>query len=810
MQRMKYVYTCIAMVLVLFLTGADFEHQDKEYAFFAETKEKAEEIAKHYSAELISFSNGIGVLLMSHENMQHFNSSPEDTGDDITVLYPEYMYTVELGDTNENEEQQWHLGVINVEPVWNITKGKGIKVAVIDTGVDMDHFDLRDAVTVADTSIPESEYGENGRFLQEYMGAQDYFGHGTHVVGIVGARDNGIGCNGIAPECDVISIKALEKEGSRGIGKTSWVVAGINKAIEHGADVINLSLGGTSVKDEMLLKVIEDATESGIVVVCAAGNITGTPKVFYPGAYEETIAVSGVKKDGEYVSFATSYSNYGSWIDISAPGSSIMSTIINGYGTKSGTSMASPIVSGAVALLKAKDNTLSVDNIKNILYTSSVDMGEEGRDDKYGYGVIDIEKMFKVYEEEYVVPSPVVKIPDNSIIGEDTVITIDIPQAAQKVVYTLDGSEPSAESPSFPVDGIVAEKDLKEITIKLRTVMPDQRMGKVTSVTYTLVKNIVEMSDEEKLDEEIIPQYGAYVNPVLKLRGRSYKFTVKAGKKLKVSGFSDTFNMGLYLFEGADETSKILSQSKTVSDTEGCKKELTWKNSSKTDKEVWLAVIEEETAAENVIMKYSLSWECKKIKNTSDSENADNKNQDNEGQNNENQNNGNQNNEKIEHNNNQSSVPDTSEAVTQTEVGTQNITQEASTEEFIYEDDWLYTMSEASQEDAQVIEGEMLSEADEETETDIKRDVEESSQGNDESLTDEVSVQNKETEEISETTDIEDTNNSEFETETEAEAQSETLNSNDTNLVKIIIIIMSIIIIVCIVIAFVKKKQGKR
>ena len=145
--------------------------------------------------------------------------------------------------------------------------------------------------------------------------------------------------------------------------------------------------------------------------------ISGTPKIFYPGVYENTLAVSAVGREGASMVFASSYSNYGSWIDISAPDTAIMSTIPGGYGGKTGTSMACSIVSGAVALLFSMDQTISFDDVKTLLSDSATDFGEAGYDEKYGHGVINVKALIDNYLVDKELPMPTAAVPDGSVVG---------------------------------------------------------------------------------------------------------------------------------------------------------------------------------------------------------------------------------------------------------------------------------------------------------------------------------------------------------------------------------------------------------
>lgn len=692
-------------MLNLFMIAADFECAN-EYAFLADTQEEAEEIAKQYGGELISYSQGIAVLDVVSG---HMAMGIEEEEKEQVTFYPEYIYTVELEDASENEEEQWHLQTTGVEDVWNLTKGSNIKVAVVDSGIDNQHEDLAAGIIVADTVVPASEYGENSRFEASYEGSQDNFGHGTHVAGIIGARDNGIGCNGIAPECSIISIKALEKSGSRGVGKTSWVCAGIRRAIAEGADIINLSLGGTSVKDELLLTVIQEAMDEGIVVVCAAGNITGTPQVFYPGAYEETIAVSALKQLGDSMTFASAYSNYGDWIDISAPGSSIKSTVPGGYGTKSGTSMACPVVAGSIALLQAKDANLSNEEICALLYDSATDMGEEGKDDKYGHGALNIKQLLQCYAEEYEISKPVAEIPDGSTVGKGTSIKISASAEMEKIVYTIDGTIPNADSERYPTEGVIFPEETNSVTILARCVTPDSRLGKCLSFSYSFVTGESSIEGTGELEEEIIPNYGAYMDPVQMVPCKRYSITIKKDEKIELTVLSDAFEPMIKIYDGEDENASLLTE-EMVQDERGWTS--SWKNKSGKDVTIWISVSIKNKMDGQEEMKYKMSWECKKEKTKQETSGTESSSSE-------------------ESEPQESVTPEPSktqeaEQETEPETATEMITEpqtmpiELSTEpeasvQPVYEEDWLYTMNteensvEASGADI-IIEGIMIEE----------------------------------------------------------------------------------------------------
>ncbi len=221
---------------------------------------------------------------------------------------------------------------IDAFEAWDVTQGSpSVAIAIVDTGIDSAHADLSGKVvkSVNFTSSPTAE---------------DRFGHGTHVAGIVAATTgNGIGVAGTCPNCVLYNVKVLGDDGS---GSWANIAAGINWALDNGAKVINLSLGGT-VGSYALQSSINNAWSKGVVVVAAAGN-SNTSSAFYPAYYSNTIAVAATNSSDQ----RSSFSNYGSWVDVAAPGENILSTTMNStYGTMSGTSMAAPFVSGLAGLL---------------------------------------------------------------------------------------------------------------------------------------------------------------------------------------------------------------------------------------------------------------------------------------------------------------------------------------------------------------------------------------------------------------------------------------------------------------------------
>ncbi|KKB75693.1 S8 family serine peptidase [Bacillus sp. FSL M8-0052] len=249
-------------------------------------------------------------------------------------------------------------------------KGANVKVGVIDTGIAASHSDLN--VVGGASFVSGESYNTDGN------------GHGTHVAGTVAALDNSIGVLGVAPNVSLYAIKVLNSSGS---GTYSAIVSGIEWATANNLDVINMSLGGTS-GSTALKQAVDKAYASGVVVVAAAGN-SGTSgsssTIGYPAKYDSVIAVGAVNSSNQRASF----SSVGPELDVVAPGVSIYSTYpSNTYATLNGTSMASPHVAGAAALILSKYPTLSASQVRDRLSSTATNLGDSFY---YGKGLINVE-----------------------------------------------------------------------------------------------------------------------------------------------------------------------------------------------------------------------------------------------------------------------------------------------------------------------------------------------------------------------------------------------------------------------------------
>lgn len=287
-------------------------------------------------------------------------------------------------------DKQWGLTAIGAQQVWGISTGVGVLVAVLDSGTGP-HPDL-DANLNPGTTINN---------LIEAAGATaDDDGHGTHVSGIIAAvANNSIGVIGVAPGARLLPIRILD---SRGSGDSRDVARGVRIAVDAGARVINLSLGGES-ESKALTDAIQYAVDRGVLVVAAAGNGGEAAAPSWPASGDTTIAVTAVDRNNN----AASFDQRGEYIDISAPGVSILSTkisdfncdgvaVASGYGCTNGSSMAAAFVSGSAALLFAAYPGVTAAQVRTILLTTATDIGALGRDTTFGVGLVNLPAAFAV------------------------------------------------------------------------------------------------------------------------------------------------------------------------------------------------------------------------------------------------------------------------------------------------------------------------------------------------------------------------------------------------------------------------------
>ncbi len=284
--------------------------------------------------------------------------------------------TYEINDPDTlDQNKTYTTGLLNMQSAWDYTTGSiSVTIAVLDTGIAHAHPEFAGRILpgydiVNDDDDPEDDYG-----------------HGTHVAGIAAAAiNNGIGMAGLCGGCSILPVKVLNDHNA---GTWAGVAEGIVYAVDHHANIIVLSLGSKT-KSKVIEDAVNYALDHNILIVAAAGN-ANSKENFYPAAFDGVLGVGATSKNDE----RWPLSNYGDYVDVMAPGDNVYSTYndlnnqYGGYAFLSGTSMATPHVAGLAGLLLSQEPTRTVADLTNLIEATAVDLGDPGRDEKFGYGRI--------------------------------------------------------------------------------------------------------------------------------------------------------------------------------------------------------------------------------------------------------------------------------------------------------------------------------------------------------------------------------------------------------------------------------------
>ncbi|WP_020406323.1 S8 family peptidase [Hahella ganghwensis] len=439
---------------------------------------------------------------------------------DILLAEPNYIrkaYEVTPGDSEY--DRQWHYPQINLPTAWEESTGNGTVVAVLDTGVLVNHPDLTNQLLrngasvvgydfVSSTSLSNDGDGidSNPNDPGDSTIGESSF-HGTHVAGTIAAQTNGFGGVGVAFDARIMPIRVL---GLGGSGTDADLIQGIRYAARlsnssgtlptQRADVINLSLGGPGFSAS-LGEAVADAISAGVIVVAAAGN-ENTSDLSYPASYSGVISVSATGRSNQ----KAYYSNFGSTVDVAAPGGDMSSSSSNGifstwgndssgtvqltYAYLQGTSMATPHVAGVMALMKEVRNTDSESfnsSDANTLLQSgamTVDLGEAGRDDIFGYGLIDAAKAIQAAGATIY---PTLSADASSLTftnsGTETV-TLTIPSGVTLDSFSVNSDGPTAWLSileSGPMDGTTYDVTVDDTGLDLGVSYPGEVLFEYTS-----------------------------------------------------------------------------------------------------------------------------------------------------------------------------------------------------------------------------------------------------------------------------------------------------------------------------------------
>lgn len=334
---------------------------------------------RHLDAKATPLNSNMGLALVQLNKQQNYFNALHQLAKNPNVAYAEPDYIARVSETPNDPyyTQQWGPQDIHAEGAWDKvdpSQRAKVTIAILDTGINATHEDLQANI------VP----GYN--VINNAAPPTDGFGHGTHVAGIAAAiTGNGKGIAGIASGCKIMPVKVLDDSGA---GDYSTIVNGIKYATDHGAKVINLSLGSPDASQAMQ-DAVDYATSHDVSVVVAAGNENGP--VSFPANCKGVIAVGAVDSHNQRADF----SNYGPELSVVAPGVDILSCYKDGpssYTTMSGTSMATPFVTGVVAMVRAANPSLSSADVTKVIDGSATHLGTPGFNNEYGYGLVDAGK----------------------------------------------------------------------------------------------------------------------------------------------------------------------------------------------------------------------------------------------------------------------------------------------------------------------------------------------------------------------------------------------------------------------------------
>jgi serine protease len=275
---------------------------------------------------------------------------------------------------------QWHLGALNLTEAWNYSDGTGVTVAVLDSGVDARHPDLEGQVLSGADLVASKGDGES-----------DPVGHGTTVSAIIAGRnDDQAGVVGIAPKAKILPVRVLDEDNR--YDDALIVAKGVRWAVDNGAKVVNLSLGGSG-SSPTLAAAIDYAFAKDVVVIACTGNATGTSTsktsnygVWYPAREPGVIAVGGTERDGEGL---WSGSIRGKETVVTAPATDLVGARPGGYWRVQGTSFAAPMVAATAALIRSRWPDMPAAEVVNRIIRTASDRGAPGRDPEFGFGLVD-------------------------------------------------------------------------------------------------------------------------------------------------------------------------------------------------------------------------------------------------------------------------------------------------------------------------------------------------------------------------------------------------------------------------------------
>lgn len=462
MRAYKHIILTITIMFYTFFFAfgsnlSDYEipetYQENEVIYTVDSYEEAALLAETYQLDLIEYQTKLARFkTLPGSDFEELMNAGFSYNSSLTVIGKPVPLT------DPYLKNQYGITLTNIDDVWKIQEGSSnVVVAIIDTGIDTDHPEFINRISALSYNTATNTLG--------IAAVEDDEGHGTMVAGVIGAiRNNSIGIAGITNNTQLMIIKA-NNEGLDTFVESN-IIEGIYYAVDHGADIINLSLG-SSYANPQTKTAVEYATSHGVFVVGSAGN-EGNDTPMYPASFNDVISVGAVDSG----SLIAPYSNYNEYVDIVGPGTAIYTTSLNNtYASASGTSFSGPYITGIIALYLSSYPDSSIASVKTTLYSSAKDLGLEGYDVYYGYGLVDALSLFSstYHEVSFVLPEGAEL--DSVFVEDGMLLTIgEVPvlQYYEFVGWYLDENFTALFDPFQPVTSnltLYARYDLTQIRI---------------------------------------------------------------------------------------------------------------------------------------------------------------------------------------------------------------------------------------------------------------------------------------------------------------------------------------------------------
>lgn len=346
---------------------------------------RAQTFSVKYDTKVKNIIPKINVMVVEIPQNRSGQNFIQTLKNDKDVLFAEPDVKIEADEFNDPMiKDQYSLRKVDAEGAWKINQGKSdVVIGIVDTGVDLDHPDLKDKLLSGYNAISPG------------TPPKDDAKHGTHVAGIAAAiGNNAVGISGLAPNCKILPVKVL----GNGTGSIATISDGLIWAADNGADVVNMSLG-TYTEEKTLGEAVKYALSKNVVCIATMGN-DNMEKRRFPAGFPGMIAIGSTDENDK----KSTFSNYGDWITVSAPGTNILSTLPtymspNGYGKLSGTSMAAPLVTGLAGLIRSQSKGLSPAETSKLLKAGTDDLGDAGFDKYFGAGRVNAAKTLELLKK---------------------------------------------------------------------------------------------------------------------------------------------------------------------------------------------------------------------------------------------------------------------------------------------------------------------------------------------------------------------------------------------------------------------------